>query len=484
MQKILIFEGVEAVADELILELIHAGVACEARRVDTPEDFARQLDIYFPDAILCGASPPKSNGQTALAIARSLRPDAPILFVFGTIGEEIAVHTIRSEPNDHIFKTSRAEFRSSFKVAIADAEERKRRGTEERAVTRLTRLYSDQVKEIERLRSQHVTFRKLSRYLKASLAPAEVFTALESLGPQLFRNTVGKLYLVHAPGVHLEAAAGWGDGGPSQQTFATQDCWALRQAQAHCVRDPRSELVCAHVTGDANSSLPYLCVPLFAAGATLGLLHLRYLSEDSKSPEDAGSMETGLSLATAVAEEASLALANLKVRDSLHEQTIRDPLTGLYNRRFLEEFLLRELARANRKKHPLSIIAIDIDYFKRINDTSGHGAGDIVLRRIALLLQGHVRESDIACRVGGEEFSVLLPEASIQIGIQRAEEIRKAVYQMRLKYEEHNLSAITISLGVAAYPEHGTTPETLIRAADQALYDAKYRGRDRVVAAA
>ena len=122
MHKVLIYEGVEDVADRLILELIHGGFACEARRVDTPEDFARQLDIYFPDAILCCASPPKSNGQTALAIARSLRPETPILFVFGTIGEEIAVRAIKSEPNDHIFKTSSVEFRSSFKVALADAE--------------------------------------------------------------------------------------------------------------------------------------------------------------------------------------------------------------------------------------------------------------------------------------------------------------------------------------------------------------------------
>jgi diguanylate cyclase (GGDEF)-like protein len=167
----------------------------------------------------------------------------------------------------------------------------------------------------------------------------------------------------------------------------------------------------------------------------------------------------------------------------LHEQSVRDPLTGLYNRRFLEEFLLRELARADRKKHSLSIITLDIDHFKRINDSLGHGAGDIVLRRIGLLLQGFVRQSDIACRVGGEEFSVLLPEASMQIAEQRAENIRKAVQELRLKYEDHDLSGITISLGVAAYPDHGTTPDSLIRAADEALYDAKFRGRDRVVSA-
>jgi len=242
-----------------------------------------------------------------------------------------------------------------------------------------------------------------------------------------------------------------------------------------------SELVCAHVVPDVNSAPPYLCVPLFAEGETLGLLHLRRLS--GKSSENTGSIEFSLNLATAVAEEASLALGNLRVRESLHEQSVRDPLTGLYNRRFLEEFLLRELARADRKKHSLSIITLDIDHFKRINDSLGHGAGDIVLRRIGLLLQGFVRQSDIACRVGGEEFSVLLPEASMQIAAQRAENIRKAVQELRLKYEDHDLSGITISLGVAAYPDHGTTPDSLIRAADEALYDAKFRGRDRVVSA-
>jgi diguanylate cyclase (GGDEF)-like protein len=222
---------------------------------------------------------------------------------------------------------------------------------------------------------------------------------------------------------------------------------------------------------------------VFVQGETLGLLHLRRVKEESASQEHADSMDSCLNLATAVAEETGLALANLRVRDTLHEQSIRDPLTGLYNRRFLEEFLLRELVRADRKKHALSIITLDIDHFKRINDTLGHGAGDIVLRRVGLLLQGYVRESDIACRVGGEEFSLLLPEASMQIAAPRAENIRAGVHELKLKYDGHNLGAITISLGVAAFPEHGTTPDALIRAADQALYDAKSRGRDRVASA-
>jgi len=481
--KILIVEDVEAVADLQVLKLIRAGVAVETRRVETPQDFTRQLELYVPDAILCSVSVPRFSGVTALAMAQSLCPDTPFIFVFKTEDEEATVETFTREAGDHVFKTSPSDLPWTFGRAVKQAEERKAADGQDLTMTRMTRMYADQARELDQLRHQHLVFRKLSRYLKAALTPAEVYAAAECFGPQLFQSTNGGLSLVHLPGKHLEGVASWGDRPPSEQAFTAQDCWALRQTQAHWVGDPRTELLCEHVKSDSKSVSPYLCVPLFAQGETLGLLHLRRVKEESASPENADSIESHLNLATAVAEELGLALANLRVRDTLHEQSIRDPLTGLYNRRFLEEFLLRELARADRKKHALTIITLDIDHFKRINDALGHGAGDIVLRRVGLLLQGYVRESDIACRVGGEEFSLLLPEASMQIAAQRAENIRGGVHELKLKYDGHSLGSITISLGVAAFPEHGTTPDALIRAADQALYDAKSRGRDRVASA-
>jgi len=481
MYKILIVEDVEVVADLQILMLVRAGIAFESRRVETVEDFTRQIELAVPDAILYSGSMPQFSGFAALAKAQSLCPDTPFIFVSGT-HREPAAETRRRATTDCVFTTSLAELPSTFDRAIKEAEERKKRKAQESAITRLTRMYGDQARELEQLHLQHVTLRKLGRYLRGSATPAEVYAAIECFGPQLFQGS-GKLYLVHPPGKHLESVATWGDKSISGPTFTIQDCWGLRQAQPHRVWNPQTELLCGHVMADSNSAQPYLCVPLFAEGETLGLLHLRCVKEESNPSENTGPMESGLNLAMAVAEETSLALANLKVHDSLHEQSIRDSLTGLYNRRFLEEFLLRELARADRKKHPLSVITMDIDHFKRINDTLGHGAGDIVLRRVGLLLQGFVRQSDIACRVGGEEFSVLLPEASMQIATQRAEAIRKAVQELKLKYEDHALSAITISLGVAAFPDHGTTPAALLHAADQALYDAKYRGRDRVASA-
>jgi diguanylate cyclase (GGDEF)-like protein len=483
IHKILIVEDVQVVADLQILMLIRAGIAFESRRVETAEDFTRQIELAVPDAILYSASMPHFSGFVALAKAQSLCPDTPFIFVSGTHSEETAAETRKRATAECVFTTSLADLPSTFDRAIKEAEERKKRKAQESAITRLSRMYTDQTRELEQLYVQHVTLRNLSRYLRASVKPAEVYATLECFCPQLFQGTNGKLYLVHPPGKHLEAVATWGDKSLTGQTFTMQDCWGLRQSQPHRVRDPQTELLCGHVTADSKSAQPYLCVPLFAEGETLGLLHLRRAEDESIPTTTATSMESYLNPAVALAEETSLALANLKARNSLHEQSIRDSLTGLYNRRFLEEFLLRELARADRKKHPLSIITMDIDHFKRINDSLGHGAGDIVLRRVGLLLQGFVRQSDIACRVGGEEFSVLLPEASMQIATQRAENIRRAVQELKLKYEDHTLNAITISLGVAAFPDHGTTPAALLHAADQALYDAKYRGRDRVESA-
>jgi len=339
------------------------------------------------------------------------------------------------------------------------------------------------VRELEGILCQQVNLRKLSSYLKASLTPAEAHAAVECFGPQLFQGTTGKLYLIHPPGDYLEHVATWGEASPNEATFPFRDCWALRRAQPHWVRDARAEPLCGHVTSVSKSVLPYLCVPLIAQGKMLGLLHVQRLKIESRPSENAGSIESGLDLAATVAEEVALALANLSLRETLQEQSIRDPLTGLHNRRFLEDSLIRELARAKRKTQPLSIILLDIDHFKRINDTFGHGAGDMVLRRLGLVLQAYVRESDIACRVGGEEFSLLLPEGPLQIAVQRAEDIRKAVHDMALKHEDQDLGTVTVSLGVATFPDHGTTADALIRAADQVLYDAKHKGRNRVVSA-
>jgi len=166
----------------------------------------------------------------------------------------------------------------------------------------------------------------------------------------------------------------------------------------------------------------------------------------------------------------------------LQEQAVRDPLTGLFNRRYLEETLSREVGRAERENYPVSIILIDLDGFKKVNDTHGHAAGDAVLHALGELMMRMVRRGDIPCRMGGEEFLIIMPNAPAEIGLRRAEELRLRFDQMGVQYDRHILKA-TFSAGVACFPEDAQNTEMLLRAADSAMYAAKERGRNCVARA-
>ena len=340
----------------------------------------------------------------------------------------------------------------------------------------------DEIYELEQAHREQLTLRKLSSYLKSSLTGREAYAAIECFGPQLWPTASGAVYCVHATEEYLERVAAWGDPALHAPSLGLTDCWAMRRAQPHCFRDASVEIPCGHIV-QVGGTLPSLCMPLIAQGQVLGLLHLQKLTRLSKSSNGLSSDPAAV-LAAMVAEDLSLALANIRLREFLREQSMRDPLTGLFNRRFFEEFLIRELARAARKTRQVCMVLLDLDHFKLINDTFGHSAGDMVLRNVGPLLKTHVRESDVACRIGGEEFLLLLAELSLPTAVQRAEAIRKALREMSLTYEEHSLGPITASFGAAAYPDHGRTVESLFRAADAALYDAKRAGRDRVVPAA
>lgn len=188
-------------------------------------------------------------------------------------------------------------------------------------------------------------------------------------------------------------------------------------------------------------------------------------------------------MAKTLAEQAALALANLKLREVLRTQSVRDPLTNLYNRRYMEESLERELSRAVRKNSRLSLMLIDVDHFKQFNDMFGHDAGDVVLRSLGSLLQTQLRREDIVCRYGGEEFIVILPDASLDSARQRGEQLREATKELVTEFRGQALGRITLSIGVATFPQNGTTGAVLVEAADAALYQAKKEGRDRIVLA-
>jgi diguanylate cyclase (GGDEF)-like protein len=218
------------------------------------------------------------------------------------------------------------------------------------------------------------------------------------------------------------------------------------------------------------------CIPTIAQGETLGLLSLWAESPDYLD-------ETKRQLARTVAEQLALAVANLRLQEKLQHQSMRDGLTGLYNRRYMEEALEQNIQRARRHGQSLGAIMLDVDRFKRFNDTFGHEAGDLVLQAVAQVLQDNVRGSDIACRYGGEELMAILPEASLDETFHCATEIRIAISQLQLSHRGKPLDRITASFGVATFPEFGFSGGAVIQAADAALYRAKAAGRNCVVIA-
>jgi len=227
----------------------------------------------------------------------------------------------------------------------------------------------------------------------------------------------------------------------------------------------------------------HLCLQLSTHGQQLGMVHVQ-LKADSPDQVSDASVDEREQLVQTTTDHISLALANLKLQESLRQQTIRDALTGLYNRRHMEVSLEREASRSLRSGKPLGIIMLDVDHFKRFNDHFGHQAGDTVLAALGALLSQQVRGEDIACRYGGEEFILILPEADLGSTRRRAEQLCLHIPQtLSLEFEGQPLGQITVSLGVAVFPGHGRVPHDVIKAADAALYEAKRRGRNQVVVA-
>ena len=175
-----------------------------------------------------------------------------------------------------------------------------------------------------------------------------------------------------------------------------------------------------------------------------------------------------------------MAIANVKLRDQLRDQSIRDALTGMYNRRYMLETCRREFARAKRSNESVSILSLDVDHFKRFNDNHGHDAGDVVLRAVAECLKTSFRDEDVPCRFGGEEFVVILPGASATDAARRANDVRVKIEALAVRYLDGTLPKVTMSIGIAAFPLSGDNPQDVLKAADDALYVAKEAGRNRV----
>jgi diguanylate cyclase (GGDEF)-like protein len=215
---------------------------------------------------------------------------------------------------------------------------------------------------------------------------------------------------------------------------------------------------------------------MMAQSEALGVLHLT-------QPEGAPITEAKQRLAITMAEHIAMALSNLRLHETLRSQSIRDPLTGLFNRRFMEESLELELRRAARNQKPLGVIMLDVDRFSQINEGMGRDAGDAVLREIGALLQSTIRKEDIACRISGQKFAVILPNGTVEITSQRADNLRQMIRNFEVKHRRQTIGSVTVSAGVAVFPDHGRIGEALLRAADGALNRAMQDGGDRVTVA-
>jgi diguanylate cyclase (GGDEF)-like protein/PAS domain S-box-containing protein len=346
-----------------------------------------------------------------------------------------------------------------------------------------TKLANEQltsvVKKLEEQQRQNAVLTEMRDMLQACTKMEETAPIIMGFMKKLFPGSQGALFLLSNSRSDLESIVTWGDFPVKSENnvFPPDSCWGLRRGRAHVVDDINVGPVCPHLHD--TPSAPYVCLPLMAKGDILGLLHLKNVLK----PGNEGQAEIAdlKQMALTLSEYLSLSIANVKLSESLSMQSIQDGQTGLYNRRFMEESLQREITRAARKQTSIGLIMGDIDHFKKFNDVYGHAAGDKIILQLGKLLKEKFRGSDIACRYGGEEFLIILPESSLKDTIKRADGLREDIKKMEIVFQDQILGTITMSMGVAAYPGNGIRMEELLRVADTALYKAKQEGRDRVI---
>lgn len=330
------------------------------------------------------------------------------------------------------------------------------------------------VNELQWRDRQMQLMNRMNELLQSCLTREEAYRVITLCAADLFPGHNGCLAILPGRNENLTVVARWGTEVIMESIFALEDCWALRLGQIHEVIDLETGLLCRHFMHPPEAG--YFCLPLTVQGETLGVL---CLIDNAIQP---GEHTPGLKqLAVTVGETIKLSLSNLKLRDELRSQAIHDPLTGLFNRRYLDQILPHDLYQVQRRKSPLCVVMLDLDGLKQLNDSFGHGAGDSVLREFGRALYEHLRKSDISCRYGGDEFVLVLPDSTVADTQQRVEQIRIFIRTLQIHYGEQVLKPITFSAGIAQTPEHGTTTGELLQAADGAMYAAKLAGGDRIV---
>ena len=297
---------------------------------------------------------------------------------------------------------------------------------------------------------------------------------------RLLVGTSGALCFINNSRQLVEVVSTWpgmgeglGEGSALEEIYSPESCCGLRSGHPRWRLPQVSEIHCTHFAGTPPDR--YLCLPIVAHGNTMGVLVVQ--CDDDATVEVVNRHMDGL---RQLVQFTGMAIATLNLRTKLEHQSIRDSLTSLFNRHFMQISLERELARAARRRQSLAVFMLDLDQFKKFNDTHGHAAGDMALKAIADIFLANIRSEDIACRYGGEEFTIILPDIGAAAAWERAESVRLAVTNLRVPLEQEVYGDFTVSIGLALYPNDGEAADLLLRRADQALYRAKRLGRNQV----
>jgi len=357
-----------------------------------------------------------------------------------------------------------------------------RRRHDEEALHQANEELNQSVRELEQRNMEISSLHEMGEMFQLCRNLDEAYRIIGVTADKLFPGEAGALFVLNPSKNLLELTFEWGSPMRHERLFSPDSCWGLRRGRMHVTPGGNGSLVCKNI--GCVVSHDCICIPMTTQGEIIGVIHF----EDAATEQDADGtvgahFDAKCKLAVAMTEHVALAVTNLRLRETLRNQSIRDPLTGLYNRRYMEETLAREISLADRKGTSFGVIMIDLDHFKNFNDTQGHDAGDTLLREFGVFILRHIREYDVACRYGGEEFTCILPDASLENAMDRADELRSKLMSLHVEHLGRPLERVTMSVGVAVYPAHGVSGAPLIKAADEALYRAKKEGRNRVIAA-
>ncbi len=325
----------------------------------------------------------------------------------------------------------------------------------------------------------------MNNALQECATEQETYHAVKDTCVQIFSSDSGYIALLDDSHSRLHPVLSWGAFSSHDEPFTSSECGLVRRKGSVPVSLEDVQTTCSRLNCCAGTTLPHcLCLPLKTPDEVLGVFSL-CATDSPKEPEtdEEHHFDHKQIIARRLAEHYALSLANLRLRETLRRESLRDPLTGLYNRRYMEESLHQISSRAIRRNLTVAILMFDIDHFKVFNDTYGHEAGDIVLEALGRLLAEMFRGEDIACRYGGEEFLLILPDMSLNYASKRAEDLLQRVRNLAVRYEDTPLT-ITISIGVALFPSQDDTIHEVVSIADSALYQAKQQGRNQVITAA